>query len=807
VANYHFRTKVSTGQKSKAHAQYILAENKYAYKGDEVVYVSNHTPEDIPVSTFWEACDIYERANGRQYREFEFSLPSELPLEENINIVDDFIEKTLGNRFFYTAVIHNKEASQKEGQQNMHCHLMFNERELDEFNRPPQLHFKRCNVKNPSMGGAKKSIEFNHKDKLIELRKDFEVLVNSYYEKNGLDMRVSCETLVKQKEMAEQSNDEIKSEYLDRKPIDIPGYILMKNIEQMSEYEKELFLEYELNRNVKDEKEKAYLVEKERLNLVAKKEEQLQEIEMSPATIFDKYIENEKTILQLNEELISIKTKIENVELITLITLEKENNNLRRNKEKLENELKVLDAYGELSKDTISYRKELETKIINLDKAITINLENVKLDRKDEYNTIYERKMNDFKDREHFINISILELKDKNMKLIKDSNDPIMLTPESFNNAVTLEKYLKLNKEFTTVTNSISRIESQMEPKKLDDTTYNHLSNGEYARLANQISLIQSNISEKNRKISYGMVSDETDVKKMKEQISKLEKECRPFEAELEKLKDAHKSNFESTRNAIETKLKTKLINLEEKRPILQESLASIKSNFTKNSTLNIFLREKKDSLNEEKGIYERNSKYYTGLKEIINKKFTNDKIVSFAKNMMTKGEYYLASKGYDLHKRELDNVEEKLKNTSFTNIIEKVKLNKEKGILNDKVKAFGDQLDQMSEMFRSNPEELKVYMDKIKDVKIQTLMTFETKYVTAKQNEFEVKTELSAISSLEKTLVNTRNLQEKYHISIYNPFEVYKENTNTGGGGGISILDEEDEFLKKKKKSRGMER
>lgn len=267
-----------------------------------------------------------------------------MPLEENIKIVDDFIEKTLGDRFFYTAVIHNKEASQKEGQQNMHCHLMFNERELDEFNRPPQIHFKRYNEKNPSMGGAKKSREFKPKDKLLELRKDYEVLVNSYYEKNGLDMRVSCETLVKQKEIAESYNDEIKAEYLDRKPIDIPGYILTKKIEQMSEYEKELFVEYELTRNIKDIKEEAYLIEKERLSLATKKEEQLQEIEISPATIVEIYIENEKIIQQLNEELIFVKTRIENADLIALIALEKENQNLIRNKEKFENELKVLDA-------------------------------------------------------------------------------------------------------------------------------------------------------------------------------------------------------------------------------------------------------------------------------------------------------------------------------------------------------------------------------------------------------------------------------------------------------------------------------
>lgn len=806
MANYHFRTKVSTGQKSKAHAQYILAESKYGYKADEVVYVSNHTPEDVPVTTFWEACDIYERTNGRQYREFEFSLPSELPLEENIKIVDDFIEKTLGNRFFYTAVIHNKEASQKEGQQNMHCHLMFNERELDEFNRPPQIHFKRYNEKNPSMGGAKKSREFKPKDKLLELRKDYEVLVNSYYEKNGLDMRVSCETLVKQKEIAESYNDEIKAEYLDRKPIDIPGYILTKKIEQMSEYEKDLFVEYEVTRNIKDIKEEAYLLAKSNLELSNTKEEKLQEVELAPATIFETYIENEKIIQQLNEELIFVKTRIENADLLALIILEKENQNLIRNKEKLENELKVLDAYTELSEDTIIHRTELEKKIINLDKAIAINLENVKLNRKDEYDTLYEKALNDFKDREHSINISILELKGKNMELIKNSEDSIMLTPESFNNAVTLEKYLKLNKDFTTLTNSISRTESQLESKKLADTTYNHLSNGEYARLSNEIFVIQSSISEKNSKISYGMVSKEADIKKTREEIFKLEKECRPFEIELEKLKDSHKSSFESTRNAIETKLKSKLINLEEKKSILQESLASTKSNFIKDSSLDKLFREKKDAINKNIDIDMHNSRCYLGRKESINDKFTNDKIQSLAKNMMTKGRYYLTIKAYRLHKKELDKVEVKLKNTPITNYFERVKLKKEQAVLSERVSGYKNEYDEMNELFRNKPKDLMVYVNKIKDVKIETLKVCNTQYISTRQMEFETKTELKAINSLEKTLVNTKSLQEKYHISIYNPFEAYVENTNTSGGSA-SILDEEDELLKSKKKNRGFER
>jgi len=442
--------------------------------------------------------------------------------------------------------------------------------------------------------------------------------------------------------------------------------------------------------------------------------------------------------------------------------------------------------------------------MINIDKAININLENLKLNRKDEYDSLFQKTMNGFKDREHSINISILELKEKNLELIENSKDYIMLTPENFNNAITLEKYLKLNNDFTTLTNSISKIKKQLEPEKLADTTYNHLSNGEYAKLVGEIYKIKAPIADMSTKIDLLMVKRESEVNRLKEEMAKLRKEAKPFEIELEKLKKSYEAKFEIVKNKIEVKFKNKLILSEKQKPIMEDSLAIIKSNFIKDSSLNTLLREKKDSLNREKGDYEHNSKYYTWLKESINEKFTNGKIEGRAKNMMTKGAYYLAKKDYKQYKRELDNIEAKLKNTSFTNIVEKVKLNKEKGVINDKVKTFGDQLDKMNEMFRNQPKELKVYMDKITNVKIEILKTYNTKYNTTKKIEFEIKTEIDAISNLEKTLVNNVTLQNKHNISITNPFEAYKENTNIRGGSA-SILDQEDEILKGKKKNNGL--
>ncbi len=100
--------------------------------------------------TFWKSADKNERINGRIYTELEISLPRELNKEQREELVQEFVDKTLGKNFTYFYAIHSPLAS--DGEQNPHIHLMFSERKLDGIDRDEVQHFKRYNPTNPEKG-------------------------------------------------------------------------------------------------------------------------------------------------------------------------------------------------------------------------------------------------------------------------------------------------------------------------------------------------------------------------------------------------------------------------------------------------------------------------------------------------------------------------------------------------------------------------------------------------------------------------------------------------------------------------------
>jgi len=172
------------------HAQYILGQGKYEYKDKEVEYVSNNLPSWAEnEADFWNEGDYNENINGRVYTEIKLSLPNNLDLENNIKLLDDFIEQTLGNDYYYTAAIHDKESSYEKGTQNIHAHIMFSTRKLDEIDRNRETFFKRANRVTKEKGGCKKERLWMKKEKLFDLRKEWEVLQNKYLEINNIDFK------------------------------------------------------------------------------------------------------------------------------------------------------------------------------------------------------------------------------------------------------------------------------------------------------------------------------------------------------------------------------------------------------------------------------------------------------------------------------------------------------------------------------------------------------------------------------------------------------------------------------------------
>lgn len=103
MAIYHLKVEIGSkldGHTAGGKCAYITRTEAYKNKSDELAYTASGNmpkwpktnPQNDP-SHYWKAADIYERDNGRLYREVEFALPRELNLEEQKALCHAYAEK------------------------------------------------------------------------------------------------------------------------------------------------------------------------------------------------------------------------------------------------------------------------------------------------------------------------------------------------------------------------------------------------------------------------------------------------------------------------------------------------------------------------------------------------------------------------------------------------------------------------------------------------------------------------------------------------------------------------------------------
>lgn len=234
MAHYYFENKPQpTGKSGKKiasslHHDYICRENSYANirgREEDLVYkASGNLPAWARGSsdTFWKACEEYKPANYRAYREFKFSLQEELSLEDNIAMVETFIERSgIGANHAYTFAVHDKPAAFDNEHRNIHCHLMFNEKIIDaDRELPADMYFAKYAVTrdNELVGGYRTSREFISKQKTFELRAMWADIVNAKFAERGIDASVDERTLLAQKEELLALGKTEEAEYFDREP-------------------------------------------------------------------------------------------------------------------------------------------------------------------------------------------------------------------------------------------------------------------------------------------------------------------------------------------------------------------------------------------------------------------------------------------------------------------------------------------------------------------------------------------------------------------------------------------------------------
>jgi hypothetical protein len=179
--------------------KYIEREGRYAglkeqKKADVQIVMSGNMPEwAMDHREYWKAADKYERANGRLYKQIEFSLPIELTSDEREKTAQDFAEYlTSKEQLPYTLAIHIDDP------QNPHCHLMISERANDGIARSPETWFSRANSKQPEKGGAKKTTSLMPEEWLIDTRATWAEIANKSLERAGSVERIDHRTLAAQ---------------------------------------------------------------------------------------------------------------------------------------------------------------------------------------------------------------------------------------------------------------------------------------------------------------------------------------------------------------------------------------------------------------------------------------------------------------------------------------------------------------------------------------------------------------------------------------------------------------------------------
>lgn len=196
MANYHLEVTVLSRGKGSSFAErctYISGvslhdkhrDTTYSHYRNDVAWAAILSPVGAPpeFSDLQTLCNEFENAerryDARTAREFIGSLPNELPLEEQEWIVEEFVTHNFV-RYGLCAVaaIHKGENLSAPERNNPHTHILISTRTVG-----------------PDGFSKSKDREHDRKQYLLIWREQWAEVQNRAYERNGLNIRVSHESL------------------------------------------------------------------------------------------------------------------------------------------------------------------------------------------------------------------------------------------------------------------------------------------------------------------------------------------------------------------------------------------------------------------------------------------------------------------------------------------------------------------------------------------------------------------------------------------------------------------------------------
>ena len=673
-----FHLSFSNGKVGKglAHFKYIMGEDRYSYKENEVIYEKHNMPPHVSAEDFWHSADAYERANGRVYKEIRIALPNGFSKKENQDLLNKFLEKELGNNFYYSAVIHDKDSSEDEIR-NVHAHIMVCPRKIDGIERDTKQFFSRYNSKNIEEGGALKDPYWNKKETLTHFRESWEETLNNALEKKNW-RKVSCKSLQQQRKEALEKQDLDLVDFLDREPIQINNYTLKKDKKYYNELDIADWDNYIHNKKVRDLKEELY-------NLLQKKKEQ--EIERSNIfknlkdinsviRDFNKSDGEFQDIYSIQEDILMLEVEKKYIEQtinktdeikdlqkleakILSINLLLKNKNDLLNKE-LE-ELKAGDLfekkYKELNKKNFQndYKRFLETQseISKLEKGIEENktkLENLhkivlniltkgeyskilreykneeqaemllklekRFSRGNNKNLYIRTKYNLEKKYKELINAKTMELEKK--KVLNNILEG-KLDFKDKNNLI-IETINSLQKDIANINNQIEKRELQiksLEKVNIQVKIYDEISKGEFSKITKQFEVNEKEIDKLNEQLKNVNTFNFILKNKIKAEIEKLEKENSSFAIKYEEIKKSiTNEKFNSLKEEYLHKIENGIKTYRKEINNLKDKRQHI--NYTLRKSKDLLFKTSKSNIPSIKNFIENHNRYKANLGEVL---------------------------------------------------------------------------------------------------------------------------------------------------------------------------------------------
>lgn len=145
-------------------------------------------------STYFQAAERHERANGNSFEEWKITVPVELSQTENMDLMRDLVDTIAGDTLPITYALHCPDTLDHAHEQP-HLHLLLSARQHDGIARTASTHFKQYQPKHPERGGARKDPTINHWHAVKAWRVTICDLVNLHLERAGHAARVHPDRL------------------------------------------------------------------------------------------------------------------------------------------------------------------------------------------------------------------------------------------------------------------------------------------------------------------------------------------------------------------------------------------------------------------------------------------------------------------------------------------------------------------------------------------------------------------------------------------------------------------------------------